>query len=133
MIVNIPKTHPPIKGCLNTTHQDQPMKINFDNWETDEDGFIYAVDATFLLTDEDHQFVDEQTQLAYRNGVVPHSARAFLPVRIQKWFNDNVSGEWCYDSKASMRTLLIMQRNEVKYRFYFQLASDAVSFKLSWI
>lgn len=130
MIVRLPRNHPPLKGSLNTLPTNEFMGYDFDEWEMADDGMMYTVDIKGGYQPEDWDFVwtiDDElgASTQYRPSIL-----AYLPVRIQKWFNEvELKGTWFYDACIIHTGMASRCTN---FRICFQYASDALQFKLAW-
>ncbi len=105
------------------------MEHSFDSWETDKQELTLMVDAYLEFQPEDEDFAADMQSSIEEIRVKPPMA-AYLPVRIQNWFNQTDHGEWYYDARASRPAG--MTQSKRLYRFFFERQADAAIFKLTW-
>jgi hypothetical protein len=122
------ESHPKLKNSLNTMTSAQRSKVDFSTWEVDSEGYIYCVETVV----PEYEFEDKLLWGDSGKSHVDINESGLLPLEVQDWLNDNLTGKWFYDTRLNMDKKDKIYYRKIMFLFHFETEKDAALFRLTW-
>jgi hypothetical protein len=122
------ESHPKLKNSLNTMTKSQRQKVDYSTWDINPDGFVHSVETVMPEYDFEDKLLwadSEKIKTDIENG-------GMLPLAVQDWLNDNVTGLWMYETRLNMDKKDKMYFRKIMFLFHFEKEKDAAVFRLTW-
>ena len=120
------ESHPKIKNCLNTMRPAERNKVDFSEWEADDNGYVSCVDTQM----PEYSFEDKLLwEDSGKNSDIATSG--MLPLEVQDWMNEHMNSQWFYEVRINMDKKSPTHRMIV-FTFHFEKVKDAMFFRLRW-
>lgn len=106
----------------------QRQKIDFGTWDVNPDGYIHSVETVMPEYDFEDKLLwsdSEKSHTEIENG-------GMLPLEVQDWLNNNITGYWFYETHLNMDKRDKMYYRHIMFLFHFEKEKDAAIFRLTW-
>lgn len=122
------ESHPKLKNSLNTMTKDQRSKVDVSTWETDSEGYVFCVETVMPA----YEFEDKLLWADSGKSYVDIEQSGMLPLDVQDWLNENLTGKWFYDTRLNMDKKDKIYYRKIMFLFHFETEKDAALFRLTW-